>query len=150
MESLEKAFIMAAQILMFIVALSISIYLYSKLIYNVDQFMLASDYSNRGDSIVGNDTTVTMRDATKAEIIMAILDLKDKYKKTEDSSYEVHVNGTVYSYYPSGDEIDINGTKVGFNTWELRNTYFADSQISNSLYELKYSESSKILIYTEK
>jgi hypothetical protein len=44
--------------------------------------MLASNYSNRGDLIIGVEDTDYTRTVKKAEIVMAILDLKDKYEKT--------------------------------------------------------------------
>lgn len=155
MEDIGKALIMSAQILMFVFAATISIYLYSVLTNSINEIMLASDYSNRGDAIFGSSETSNSRDVTKAEIILAILDLKDKYTKLYDNTYEVRVNGTTYTYDPSFDPSDpdkdaikINGVPIEFDSFELHNKL--ENEIDDVLYKLSYDASSKILIYKEK
>lgn len=147
MEDIGKAIIMATNVLMFAFAATVSIYLYNTLTYSIDEIMLASNYSNRGDLIIGVEDTDYTRTVKKAEIVMAILDLKDKYEKTYDDSYKVKVGSNIYQYNYINDEIKINGISVGFDSTNFR---LALNNISNSDYKLIYDSTGKVLEYTLK
>ena len=150
MEDVGKALIMAAQIIMFVFAATISLSLYHTLTESIDSVMLAHNYSNRGDSIVGNIEESTERKATKAEVIMAILDLKSKYEKTGDNTYNVEVNEAgwygIYEYVPDTDSIKINGVEINCDDELLRSSL---NNINNALYTVSYDQTGKVLIYTE-
>lgn len=144
MDDIGKALIMGAQVLMFAFAATIAIYLYSTITNRVDGVMLANNYSNRGDAIVADQNTATARTATKAEVIMAILDLKNKYEKTGDSSYSVEVNGRTYKYIPTTDSINISDAgNVSFGSNGLR---MALNGLNDS-YDFSYDNTGKTLIY---
>lgn len=147
MDDIGKALVMAVQVLMFVLAATVSIYLYSTLTDSIDSIMLANNYSNRGDAIVADQDTDTKRTATKAEVIMAILNLKDKYEKTYDNAYTVQVGGRTYKYNNIEDAISINGATYTFNTWNLWDKL---DDIADSNYKLDYDENGKALIYTIK
>lgn len=155
MEDVGKALIMAAQILMFVFAATISIYLYSVLTNSINEIMLASDYSNRGDAIFGSSETSDTRDVTKAEIILAILDLKDKYTKLGDLDYKVIVGTDVYTYDPNydpsnpdKDAIKLNGVPIEFDSFDLHDKL--EHEIDDVPYKLSYDASSKVLTYKKK
>ena len=143
MDDIGKAVIMAGQVLMFVFAATIAIFLYNKLTNNVEQVMLANNYSNRGDAIVDIERVDATRTATKEEIVMAILDLKDKFEKTGDESYAVEANGTTFRY-SSGDD-SINTWK--YDSFNLRSNLMS---IPSGDYELTYDSTGKILIYRPK
>ena len=144
MDDIGKALIMGAQVLMFAFAATIAIYLYSTLTSRADGVMLANNYSNRGDAIVADQDTAATRTATKAEVIMAILDLKNKYEKTGDSSYSVEVNGRTYKYIPTTDSINISDAgNVSFGSNGLR---MALNGLNDS-YDFSYDNTGKTLIY---
>lgn len=143
MDDIGKALIMAGQILMFVFASTVSIYLYSTLTDSVNGIMLAKDYSNRGDAIVGVEETDKTRIATRAEVIMAILDLKNKYEKTGES-YEVRVNNT-YTFTYDGASIRSNdGAIITFDSLGRSKLI---PRVPNQNYELVYTENDKILNY---
>lgn len=149
MNDIGKAVIMAGQVLMFVFAATIAIFLYNKLTNSVEEVMLANNYSNRGDAIVDVEENTT-RTATKEEIIMAILDLKDKFEKTGDESYAVVVNGRNYTYSSGDDSISIGGYKESFDTFALRSILISDTYIPSGDYELTYNSTGKTLIYNPK
>ena len=78
MEDVGKAILMASQVLLFVLACSVSIVLYSAIRNNVDMVTLYHDYSNRGDAIVASDEQQKEREVMPEEIILAVLDLKNK------------------------------------------------------------------------
>ncbi len=100
MDDIGKAIVMISHVLLFAVACTVSIMLYSTITNQIDSVMLAKDYSNRGDSITGidKDTIGKVREVAPAEVVLAILDLKEKAEGNE-----VIVNGTTY-FYSSGDD----------------------------------------------
>ena len=146
MDDIGKALVMAGQVLMFAFAATIAIFLYNKLTANVDSIMLASDYSNRGDSIVGVESTDYTRMATKAEVIMAILDLKSKAEKFETSNYKVIVDGKEFTYDITSNKIVCsNGNSAEINTDSLRN--ILTGLVDQPEYTLTYGEDSMVLEY---
>ena len=142
MYDIGKAVIMAGQVLMFVFAATIAIFLYNRLTTSVEEVMLAGNYSNRGDAIVNVEASTT-RTATKEEIVMAILDLKDKFEKTGDESYAVVANGTTFRYSSGDDSI---------NTWKCDSFNLRSNLMSipSGDYELTYDRTGKTLIYNPK
>ena len=136
---------MGAQVLMFAFAATIAIYLYSTITSRVDGVMLANNYSNRGDAIVADQDTDINRTATKAEVIMAILDLKSKYEKTGDSSYAVKVDSTTFTY-DEHDYVIKAGTSIEI-TLDSHGRYKLMNLVTQNEYEFKYDQSGKTLIY---
>ena len=151
MDDIGKAFIMGTQTLMFVLALTVSIYLYNTLTNSIDSVMLANNYSNRGDAIVDSDTVNTKRTATKAEVVMAILDLKSKYEKTGDDEYYVHVNGNYFKYDKTSSIIKAGNSKDSLNITIEEDSYGRSKLLSaigsDDSFTLTYSDDEKILEY---
>lgn len=147
MDDVGKAFVMVSHILLFIIACTVSITLYSKITNNIDEILLTSDYSNQGDSIIGTDEERKIREVSPAEVILAVLDLKNK---TTGSRVKVKTTSTTrtYEYDATRDEIMIvnaGGSSFGFNT---PNLYSELMQIKGvTKYKLTYSENE---LYYEK
>lgn len=144
MEDIGKALIMAAQVLMFAFAATIAIYLYSTLTTRADNVMLTDNYSNRGDAIVGIEDEDNERTVKRAEIVMAILDLKTKYEKTGDDSYVVIVNGKNFKYDGNQNKMIVNSVALNIESNNLKTQL---QNIQNRDYKLTYSNDSKTLRY---
>ena len=157
MDDIGKALIMAMQVLMFAVAATVSIYLYSTITNSIDKIMLSDNYSNKGDSIVGVEgINADRRLASRSEIIMAILALKPKeqYDSTMNSRVIVRSAGDYFIFtYSSGDNsiaITRNGSapvKEVINSLDLR--LALDNYIQDDDYILTYNEDIKTLRYTQ-
>ena len=142
MEDVGKAVIMAGQVLMFAFAATIAISLYSTLMVRVDEYKLAENYTNRGDSIVGVEETSYERKATKAEVVMAVLGLKGKVESTGDTDYKVTVGGFTFIY--SGDTFQNEAGTLDFPmTVNGRNDLL--SKINKDEYTISYSDEKKLV-----
>ena len=104
MDDVGKAIVMISQVLLFALACTVSIVLYSAITNSIDSVMLSKDFSNQGDSITGTDEEQKEREATAAEVILAILDLKEK-----PSGDSVIVDGKTYTYDSSAQKIKRSG-----------------------------------------
>lgn len=147
MEDVGKALLMASQVLLFALACSVSIVLYSAIRNNVDKVTLYHDYSNRGDAIVASDEQQKEREVMPAEVILAVLDLKNK---TAGSRVKVKTTSTTrtYEYDATRDEIMIvnaGGSSFGFNTPNLYSELMQIKKVTK--YKLTYSENE---LYYEK
>lgn len=147
MEDVGKALLMASQVLLFALACSVSIVLYSAIRNNVDKVTLYHDYSNRGDAIVASDEQQKEREVMPAEVILAVLDLKNK---TTGSRVKVQTTNTTrtYEYDATRDEIMIvnaGGSSFGFNTPNLYSELMQIKKVTK--YKLTYSENE---LYYEK
>ncbi len=100
MDDVGKAIVMISHVLLFALACTVSIMLYSTITNKIDSVLLSKDYSNRGDSITGVDKAAIgmTREVEPAEVVLAILDLKEKAEGNK-----VTVSGTTY-FYSSGDD----------------------------------------------
>lgn len=83
MDDVGKAIVLSSHVILFVLACSISIFLYSALTNNVNGVMLANNYSNQGDAIVDLELADATRNSPKSEVIMAILNLKAEFEKRE-------------------------------------------------------------------
>ena len=114
MDDIGKAFIMGVNVLMFIMALTISVLLYYGLMKHIDQISLTSDYSNRGDSIVDIQDENSRREIHRAEIISGILSLPQNPTDT------IVVGSRTFT--SDGVDIMVNGVACAQNSFALRNT----------------------------
>ena len=149
MDDIGKTIIMAGQLLMFIFAITVSVFLYNRLTNNVEEIMLSSNYSNRGDSIFGIEETDTTRTVRGAEVVISILDLKNKVEKTGDEDYAVMVGTDEYTYN-SGDYAIYRGlTKIGSFSGDSNRTSLRNNLIGLNGYNYGMSgdETGKILKY---
>lgn len=139
MDDIGKAFVMVGHVLMFALACTISIALYTKISKNISEIFLAHDYSNQGDSIVANDNVQKRREASAEEVILAILDLKNKEAGNIVSVEYSPGNYREYEYNSTSDEITtIGGATFQYNSSSLRNHLIGSI---SSTYELSsYSE----------
>ena len=144
MDDIGKAVVMVGQVLMFAFAASVAIYLYSSLMSHTDQIMLSSNFSNRGDAIVGVDDNSYTRTATKAEVVMAVMGLKDKVEKTGDTDYKVKVGGNTIIY--SGDVLQYSDGSVEFPMNSTGRSNLLNSVITKDEYDISYNDE-KTLIY---
>ena len=103
MDDVGKAIVMVAQVLMFVLAASVSIYLYSNLTNSAEQIFIGDEGSNRGDAIIGTEDLGTTRKVNPEEILMAILDLKSEYENN-DVTAEVKIKNSaeIISYTYDG------------------------------------------------
>lgn len=140
MEDVGKAILMASQVLLFVLACSVSIVLYSAIRNNVDMVTLYHDYSNRGDAIVASDEQQKEREVMPEEIILAILDLKNKelgntvkiqISATNTRTYEYdEINGTIKT---------VGGSSFAYGSSALYSELM-NIKTRNSTYKLTYSE----------
>lgn len=139
MDDIGKAFVMVGHVLMFVLACTISIALYTKISKNISEIFLAHDYSNQGDSIVANDNVQKVREASRAEVILAILDLKNKEAGNVVTVEYSPGHTRDYEYVSASDLIMIDSNlSYQYNTSGLRG-HLLDN-IPNCTYELIYSE----------
>lgn len=92
MENMQKALIMAGSVIMFIIALSVGIYSYTSVTEVVKSLLTASENNARTAEYFIEDELDLDRTITRAEIIDAILSMKDN-DYTPD---QVKVNGKVF------------------------------------------------------
>ncbi len=149
MEDVGKALIMAGQVLLFALACTVSIMLYSSITNAIDNVLLAKDYSNRGDAIVGADKSLDVgkdREVEPAEVVLAILDLKNK-NSGDVVKVQTASSWRTYNYNASIDYIGINGLAgYPYNTDRLRKELKDNIIASGHKYKLTYSENE--LIYS--
>ena len=156
MEDIGKAIIMVTNVLLFVFATTISIFLYNRLTDSVDGIMLSGNYSNRGDSIVAVEEIEHERISSRAEVILAILGLKEKEQKSSTKNSNVIVisgaDQYVFAYYSGDNTIGFsrNGSSVDkeiFNSFDLRQSL--ENCVQDVDYKLTYNEDGKTLIYTQ-
>lgn len=141
MEDVGQAVIMAGQVIIFVFALSIAVILYNKLMLQTEEFTEFSGAINRGDHIVSDDAIEYEREVSRAEVILAILNLKDNAYISE-----IRADGDTFTVNSSGQLVwDTGGGIVyySFNTSTLRDKLLDRFK---STYELSYKDD--ILIYT--
>lgn len=146
MDDVGKAIVMVAQVLMFVLAVSVSIYLYSNLTNSAEQIFIGDEGSNRGDAIIGTENLGTTRKVNPEEILMAILDLKSEYENN-DVTAEVKIKNSaeIISYTYDGVNEKIVRIQSGadspydFNSMELRDILYSDLGLSigNRTYSLQ-------------
>ena len=147
MDDVGKAIVMVAQVLMFVLATSVSIYLYSNLTNSAEQIFIGDEGSNRGDAIIGTEDLGTTRKVNPEEILMAILDLKSEYENN-DVTAEVKIKNSAeiisYTYDGINEKIvRIQGgmdSTYDFNSMNLRDILYSDlglSTGSNRTYSLQ-------------
>ncbi len=90
MENAQKAIIMGASVFMFVVSLSIALYFYSSVSYNVDSILTSSETIGRDAEYFINREEDVTRDITKAELVMSIIDL---YKSPGCTYETISVSG---------------------------------------------------------
>lgn len=129
MENAQKAVIMGASVFMFVVSLSIAIYLYSSISYNVDSILTTSENFNRTAEYFLKDDINIVRSISKAEVIMSIIDL---YNSTGYKYEKIIVNGIVFEKdidYSSSNEL-ANILGKGTNNYVVVNENFVEKTIS--------------------
>lgn len=143
MEDVGKALLMASQVLLFALACSVSIVLYSAIRNNVDKVTLYHDYSNRGDAIVASDEQQKEREVMPAEVILAVLDLKNK-NNGDTVTIQTSKNGTrTYKYDELNDSIKTvgaGGSSFQFGSEALYNELIQIKSRNHGSYKLTYSE----------
>ena len=106
MENAQKAIIMGASVFMFVVSLSIALYFYSSVSYNVDSILTSSETIGRDAEYFINREEDVTRDITKAELVMSIIDL---YRST-GCTYET-ITVDVYTFKKGEDYSNSNSLK---------------------------------------
>ena len=100
MENMNRAIIMAGHVMLFIVAVSIGVFLYSTLINTQDSILTSSEYYSREAEHLTTDTDYS-RVVSRGEAIALILSLLD------DNSYVanyVNVGTSTFKNDTSGDK----------------------------------------------
>lgn len=137
MDDVGKAIVMVAQVLMFVLAASVSIYLYSNLTNSAEQIFIGDEGSNRGDAIIGTEDLGTTRKVNPEEILMAILDLKSEYENN-DVTAEVKIKNFAeiisYTYDGVNEKIvrvqGVMDSPYDFNSMGLRDILYSDLGLS--------------------
>jgi len=158
MDNLSDAIIMAGQVLMFMVAVSLGIIYYSNFQTTVGK-MLTSSEKNSLNSEFYKTQQYFERYATKAEVINAILSMKKDIKREDFEKFEYDAANNVtkhyylYEYYDtqfvpaSVTVINKNGVKMEFRlkfSFDSReddvegHNYDAGLVMNNDIYEMEY------------
>lgn len=136
MEDIGNAIIMAGQALMFVFALSIAIFLYNNLMVHAEEVADFTGAINRGDAITSEDDGGQKRVVSRAEVILAILDLKENTfiseVKVGNHSFKLGSNGELLWKVGSNPEMTYSFDSSSLRT-KLLNEF-------NSSYELSHSE----------
>ena len=140
MDDTGKAIVMTGQVLLFVTASSVSIFLYSTLTDRAENMLIANTNNNRGDAIVAVEN-IEKREVSGAEVVMAILDLKEK-----EGGSIVQVDSVLYGYDSTTNYIEINNIDTfEYNTKNLR-TYLINN-IAGNTYEMADDLQSNKLVY---
>lgn len=141
MDDVGKAFVMVSHILLFVIACTVSITLYSKVTRNIDEILLTNDYSNQGDSIIASDEQQKDREVKPEEVILAVLDLKNKEAGNKVKVQISNTGSRTYEYDEINDAIRVgsSGARFSYNSTNLYDELIDFSRRS-SLYKLTYSE----------
>ena len=143
MDDTGKAIVMTGQVLLFVTASSVSIFLYSTLTDRAENMLIANTNNNRGDAIVAVEN-IEKREVSGAEVVMAILDLKEK-----EGGSIVQVDSVLYGYDSTTNYIEINNIDTfEYNTKNLR-TYLINN-IAGNTYEMADDLQSNKLVYNIK
>lgn len=91
-ENLFESVQYAAWVFLFIFALSAGIYQYSRMNATIDQFVAVNMFNDRGTATdVFLESGDVKRKATRAEVIMSIMNLPDTVNQTGNVDYQIHV-----------------------------------------------------------
>ena len=104
MDDIGRAVVMIGHIVLFVIACTTSMYLYNRIDAHIDMVFLSKDYSNQGNSIVGSQEEAETRKMGRAEVILAITELKHRpagYKVI----VETDMRYTEFSYIEATNEI---------------------------------------------
>lgn len=135
MDDIGKALVMVGHIILFILACTVSLYLYNNIITHIDVVMLSKDFSNQGDSITGTTDTNVEREILPAEVVLSILDLKEK-----SSGNSVIVNGDEYTYNQDTNRIELGMANWVYNSSGLYSHLRSEIIAPNRIYRLTYTE----------
>lgn len=94
MENMQKALIMAGSVFMFVIALSVAMYSYTVITDVIDTILTTSDYNARSAEYFIEDYIDTTRYASRAEVIMTIMSMKDD----DYSPDKVEVTGVSFDF----------------------------------------------------
>lgn len=109
MENIQKALVMAGSVFMFVIAMSVAVFSYTRVTDVIDKILSVSDYNARTAEYFIEDTLDTTRYATKAEVIMTVMSMKSN----DFSADTIVVDGTTFN------KIDFS-TVSGTNTIEKK------------------------------
>ena len=146
MDNLGKALYMAVSVLLFIVALTASVFLYNSIISNANVALMVSDMGDRAESVssVSYDHT---RKILRSEIISSIMQIDT----LEINKIAVKNNNSTISYepYKKNGEV-IRGymvTSKSGKAQDISNYKSFDTDIALGKYSVKYNFNTKTLEY---
>ena len=120
MENVEKAIVMSVQVIMFVLALTIAVVLYYQLNSSIKSVFSNVEYSNRGDSIIGNETSDSTRKIFRSELIASILNLG----YSNISVVKVEIGGTEITFELDDSEYEGYGIRSGSITYDRNSSSF--------------------------
>lgn len=100
MENAQKAIMMGAFALLFVISLSVSVYMYTSVTSTIDLILTSSENNSMAAEYFIQNEVDTTRTVSKAEVVMSIIDLytstgyKYNYIRVDD---KVFLKGTDYS-----------------------------------------------------
>lgn len=131
MENAQKAIIMGASALLFVISLSVSVYMYGSVTDTIDSILTSSENNAMAAEYFIVREEDTSRTVSKAEVVMAILDLYNsngytydvievdgkEFKKGIDYSQGIElnkiVNNGVKNYIILSESYNANSIKYG-------------------------------------
>ena len=140
MDDIGQAIVMAGQVIIFVFGLTIAIFLYNKIMVHAEEVAEFTGTINRGDAIADVENVNQERIASRAEVILAILDLQENtyiseikvINYTNDYTFSLDSNGELL--WKVGASSPMNYV---FNSQNLRNQLL--NYVDGS-YNVTYSE----------
>ena len=145
MDNLGKALYMAVSVLLFIVALTASVFLYNSIIASANVALVVSDMGDRAESVSSENLDHT-RKILRSEIIGSILQIDS----IGVNKIVVETNGGKITYEPYKQDGDIvNGYMVTpkGKVVEISEYNSFDTDISKGSYSFKYDFKNRLLEY---
>ncbi len=141
MDNLGKALHMATGVLLFIIAITSSIILYSSIIDFANTSLVISGIGNRAESMLGEGSNT--REIKRAEVIMAIIKINSL---SVDSINVIKIDGNTVTFKPDEEGyLKIDDARVAINSHDFER----EIGISNdSIYEMTFKNN--ILTYEQK
>lgn len=128
MENAQKAIIMGASALLFVISISVTIYMYTSVTSTINNILTSSENNSQvAEYFIERDEDTT-RTVSKAEVVMSIIDL---YSSTGYKYDDIYVNGERFrkgnDYSKSNDLNKI--VKNGPDTYLILEENFTNNSI---------------------
>lgn len=93
MENAQKAIIMAASVLLFVISVSVAVYMYSSVTDTIDSILTSSENNSMDAEYFIEREEDTLRTISKGEVVMQIINL---YNSNDYTYNKIFVDGKVF------------------------------------------------------